>query len=117
MLSGRRLTNEQVKQALVQLIHELRGGVTPVVAEDEPELPFAVGQEVEFLVGNFRRHWRVLFNEQGPVQRDDLIGVLRTLLHSIEAHAWNTGRGRGYVDFLSSFLRDAHGPPPEYFGG
>jgi hypothetical protein len=27
------------------------------------------------------------------------------LLYSIEAHAWNTGRSRGYVAFLDGFMR------------
>jgi hypothetical protein len=87
----------------------------PLAAENEPEAPFAAGQEVEFLVENIRRHWQLLFREQGPVHRDDLVGIFRTLLHSIEAHARTTGRGRGYVDFLSSFLRGAHGLPPERY--
>jgi len=107
MLSGRRLTNDQTKQALVQLINQLRSGVSPVLPEGEPEVPFAPGQEVEFLVRNIRRHWRKLLNEQGPVSTSDLIGILRTLLHSIEARAWHTGRNRGYVDFLVSFMRSA----------
>ena len=116
MLSGRRLTNEQVKQALVHLINQVRSGVPSLLPENEPEVPFTAGQEVEFLVGNIRRHWSTLFNTLGPVSRDDLVGILRTLLHSIEAHAWNTGRSRGYVDFLVSFMRGAHSPPPGYYG-
>src|SRR5262249_19283838 len=34
------------------------------------------------------------------VATEDLVGILRTLLNSIEAHGWNTGAGRGYVSFL-----------------
>jgi hypothetical protein len=117
-LSGRRLTNAHVKLALAQLINDLRRGVPPAQQDGEPEVPFIAGQEVEFLVWNIRRHWRQLFEDEGPVSRDDLVGILRTLLHSIEAHAWNTGPHRGYVDYLVSFLGRAHGgPPAEYFGG
>lgn len=117
MHSGRRLTNEQVKAAFVQLIHELRRGLPAPLAEGEPDVPFAAGQEVEFLVWNIRRHWRELFHDQGPVSRDDLVGILRTLLHSIEAHAWNTGPRRGYVEFLVSFLEGDRGIPLGDLGG
>ena len=107
--SDGRLTNEQVEAALVRLIDNLRRGLPPALPDGEPEVPFAAGQEVEFLVWNIRRHWRELFDDEGPVSRDDLVGILRTLLHSIEAHAWNTGPHRGYVDFLASFMRSAGG--------
>lgn len=117
-VSGGRLTSKQVEVALVRLINDLRRGVPPAQQDGEPEVPFAAGQEVEFLVWNIRRHWRELFDDEGPVSRDDLVGILRTLLHSIEAQAWNTGPHRGYVDFLVSFLGRAHGGPPAgYLGG
>jgi hypothetical protein len=105
MLSDRRLTNDQTKEALVHLINQLRSGVSPTLAEGDPEVPFAPGQEIDFLVQNIRHHWRKLFNDEGPVSTSDLVGILRTLLYSIEAHAWHTGRSRGYVDFLVSFMR------------
>jgi hypothetical protein len=107
--SQRRLTNEQVGKALVQLVLGLRKGLSPIPTEGEPEVPFAEGNEVAFLVWNIRRHWGLLFQERGPVATDDLIGILRTLLNSIEAHAWNTGPRLGYVDFLWKFM---HGEPP-----
>ena len=42
--------------------------------------------------------------EAGPVDPKDLVGILRTLLHSIEAHAWHRGPERGYVSFLQEFM-------------
>ena len=104
-LSGRLLTNAQVKTAFVQLIGQLRKGVPAALPDGEPEVTFAAGNEVEFLVWNIRRHWRILFQEKGPVSKEDLIGILRTLLYSIEAHAWNTGVARGYVSFLEDFMQ------------
>lgn len=103
-LSNRRLTNDQVKAAFVGLIYHLRAGQPPLLPEGEPDRSLAPGSEVEFLTWNIRRHWGVLFREEGPVSPDDLIGILRTLLYSIEAHAWNKGPDRGYVRFLESFL-------------
>ena len=117
-LSRGRLTNKHVEVALVRLINDLRRGMPTALQDGEPEVPFAAGQEVEFLVWNIRRHWREPLDDEQPVSRDDRVGILRTLLHSIEAHGWNSGPNRGYVEFLASFLGRAHsGPQGGFFGG
>jgi hypothetical protein len=103
-LSHEQLTNAQVKTAFVQLIEQLRSGQPGPLAEGELEIVFAAGKEVESLIWNIRRHWRILVEEVGPVAADDLIGILRTLLGSIEAHGRNTGAARGYVHFLVGFM-------------
>ena len=103
MASNRTLTNEQVRTAFVQLIGELRGGMAAALPEDAPEVAFAPGKEVEHLVWNIRRRWRLMFGEYGAVATSDLIGILRTLLYSMEAQAWDRGASRGYVDFLYHF--------------
>jgi hypothetical protein len=104
LLSNRSLTNAQVREALTRLIAHLREGHPALLPEEEPEMLFVSGVEIEFLVWNIRRHWRQLFQEEGPVSHPDLIGILRTLLHSIEAHAWHTGPSLGYVAFLEDFM-------------
>ncbi len=104
--SGRRLTNDQVKTAFETLVRHLRDGQPALLPEGSPEVTFEAGAEVEFLVWNIRRHWGIAVERYGPVKTEDLIGILRTLLYSIEAHAWNTGRSLGYVAFLYKFIRD-----------
>jgi hypothetical protein len=54
---------------------------------------------------NIRSHWTLFFEDEHAVAVSDLIGVLRTLLNSIEAHEWHTGRDRGYVAFLDDFMQ------------
>jgi hypothetical protein len=103
-LSDKKLTNEQVRAALTRLIEELRAGTPPLLPEGTPEMFFTPGKEVEFLVWNIRTFWRSLFEREGFVAADDLVGILRTLLYSIEAHEWNTGPNLGYVAFLDEFL-------------
>jgi hypothetical protein len=103
--SERRLTNDQVRQALIRLIKHLHQGQPALLAEGEPAVSFQSGNEVEYLAWNIRRHWGLLFEEEGPVSNEDLIGILRTLLYSIQAHGWNTGASRGYVDFLDGFIQ------------
>jgi hypothetical protein len=106
LVSGRRLSNDQVQAAFTSLIQHLRDGQPPLLGDDPIDVPFAAGAEVEFLVYNIRRHWAVVFERAGFVNTEDLIGILRTLLHSMKAHAWNTGRDRGYVAFLYKFMSE-----------
>jgi hypothetical protein len=104
LLSQEHLTNPQTREAFVQLIKHLQDGHPAALTEAEAALSYAPGAEVQYLIWNIRRHWGLLFDEQGPVSTEDLIGILRTLLNSIEAHAWNTGAARGYVVFLKGFM-------------
>jgi hypothetical protein len=101
--SDRKLTNEQVRQAFVQLIERLRHHSLAVIAEVEPEAQAEPGT-VEDVVLRIRRGWQDLFTQRQPCSRDDMIGILRMLLFSIEAQGWNSGPGRGYLVFLEKFL-------------
>lgn len=115
-LSNRTLTNAQVEAAFVELIKELRAGAPATLPTDAPEVAYASGNEVAYLKWNIRRHWGLLFEEVGPVAGSDLVGILRTLLYSIEAQAWARGAARGYVDFLYHFMQEmsfAPRPLPE----
>jgi hypothetical protein len=102
--SQHKLTNSQVKAAFEQLIRELRGGAPALPEVDTPQLSFEPGKEVEYLVWNIREHWARLFASVGRVGAADLIGILRTLLASMEVHALRTGSSRGYVAFLPGFI-------------
>lgn len=102
-LSRRQLTNEQVHAALIQLIKYLRRGQPILLPEGTPDLVYSPDKAVEYIMWNIRRHWGELFTDVGPVARDDLDGILRTLLFSMEAQAWD--RPGGYVDFLYHFMQ------------
>jgi hypothetical protein len=102
--SGRRLTNEQAREAFVTLIKALRSGAPAELGDDEPDLEYLAGQEVPYLIWNIRAHWTDFVLDHGPVATEDWIGILRTLLYSIESHGWHTGSGRGYLAFLEGFI-------------
>ena len=103
-ISGRRLTNDHVKTALTRLVQRLRRGELATLPADSPEMPFSPDQICEYLIWNIRRYWTDLVARHGTVRGDDFVGILRTLLHSIEAQAWRTGPDLGYVAFLEEFL-------------
>jgi hypothetical protein len=107
VLSGHRLTNDQVQRTFVNLVRQLRKGRAPAPTAGETGLTYTEGGEEEWLAWNLRRHWAVLAERGHPVGRDDLIGILRTLLYSIKAHAWNTGPMSGYVHFIEGFMKRA----------
>jgi hypothetical protein len=103
-LSNRTLTNRHVKTAFVFIIEDIRNGSPALLPEDTPPVAYTSGVEVEYLIWNIRRHWRLLVEDIGPVRSDDFVGILRTLLYSIEAHAWHTGEHRGYVHFIEGHI-------------
>ncbi|MFL5338634.1 MAG: hypothetical protein ACJ8F7_00570 [Gemmataceae bacterium] len=108
-LSRRTLTNATLKAVLIDLVKRLRQGLPAALADSEPDLAYSKETEHEYLVWVIRRQWRSALEKYGAASPDDLIGILRTLLNSIEAHRWNTGEARGYVDFLVKFMK---GQPP-----
>jgi hypothetical protein len=61
---------------------------------------------VGFVVWNIRGGWGIAFEQYGPISRDDLAGICRTLLYSIEAHAALTPGG--YLGFLQRFYGEDH---------
>ncbi len=105
-LSGRRLTNDHVKTALTRLAQQLRRGESATLPADSPEMPFSPDQICEYVIWNIRRYWTDLVAQYGTVRGDDFVGILRTLLRSIESRAWHTGPDLGYVAFLEEFLGD-----------
>ncbi len=107
VLSERRLTNDAVRRTFVELIYLLRSKVSAALPEGAPEVVFDLADPVPYLSYKIRLAWRTVQQESGPVRNDDWIGILRTLLNSIEAHAWNSGASRGYVVFLENFIPKA----------
>lgn len=100
--SKRWLTNMQVRSALVTLIRHLRDGGPPSLADGEPEVPFSVERASECVFYNVRKSWRQLADNGEGIAASDYIGIARTLLYSIEAHAALTPGG--YVKFIEGFM-------------
>jgi hypothetical protein len=102
VMSDHELTNTQAQSAFTDLVFALRAGKPPVLSPDEPDAGYGAAGWAAILIWNIRRAWTDHFDRHGPVHREHLIGVLRTLLYSIEAHA-SRSRG-GYLGFIERFL-------------
>ena len=107
--SHRTLSNRTVEAAFVELVRGLRDGLSPTPVDDEPKVLYTKETERESIVWNIRHHWSIMFERGDTVATEDLIGILRTLLYSIRAHAANTGPSMGYVHFLYNLM---NGTPP-----
>lgn len=98
---GDRLSNRDVQHALEQLVIHLQKGHPVVLDDAELAAESEVATNVELVMHGIRRQWVRLFQEFGLVHRDDLIGICRTLLYSIEAHR---SISQGYINFLKKFM-------------
>lgn len=104
MVSERTLTDRDVEAALVRLVTQMRQGPLPPLSDsDEPVM--TAGEWDEAIILMIRRHWRNLQEEGRLPARDDLIGVLRTILHSIEVWRSKSMHSQAYLRFLEGFMK------------
>ncbi|MBN2293121.1 MAG: hypothetical protein JXM70_11885 [Pirellulales bacterium] len=105
-ITDKNLTDENVWDILAEMIARLRKGALP-------ELPSLSGEEQyvfdvdDFMMMNIQGHWQAYFEDHEAIGRDSLIGVLRTILGSIEVHSSHSHGSTGYLDFLADFLKRA----------
>jgi hypothetical protein len=101
VMTNRKLTDRMVASALERLVRQMRQG-TLMPPEGTDQLEVREGQEVDLIVTNIRRNLQYL--EPRP-NHDQMIGVLRTLLGSIELRRTPNPQGRGYLSFIEGFLK------------
>ena len=103
VISGRELTDRVVESALVDMIMALRRNTLPPL-DDEPDSSYTTHSDKDLVCWCIRGNWRELYCTEPPLGRDKLVGVLRTILGSIEV--WKSaGRdSRGYLNYIEGFL-------------
>lgn len=106
VMTERELTDRQVKSALRSLIQELRSGPYQP-AERRKVIDIIPGQETQLLTWNIRRNWDILFASKPRHSNADLVGILRTILSSIEIWSTPSPDSRGYLNYLEGFLTEA----------
>ena len=82
----------------------MREGPLPPLTETNV-VTVTEGDEEELVVANICRNWRILEEEGALPGRDDLIGVLRTILHSIEVWRSQSLHSQGYLRYVEGFLK------------
>src|SRR5262249_4247878 len=104
VLTGRLLTDRHVQAALERLVVGLRAGGLPPL-EEGTTVHYTRGREVDLLVDHIRRSWRELFATYPNPGLDNQVGVLRTLLSSVDTWGTRSPDSRGYLNFVEGFLR------------
>ena len=104
VVSGRKITDDDVEHDLNQLIVDLGGAPVaelmyspPDSEEEEPRRGHA-GALILF-------RWRDLREEGKLPSRDDLIGVLRSILGSLQTWRTRSASSRGYLNYLEGFMQ------------
>jgi hypothetical protein len=103
VMSHRELTDRQVEVALTRLIGDLRrDGYQPAEHRDmvtvEPET------YMDLVIWSIRRNWDDLFHEQPRHSGAELVGILRTILGSLETWSTPSPESRGYLNYIEGFL-------------
>lgn len=101
--TGRRLTDREVRRALVTLIEQLRhGGAT---ASDTSQAGrIASGEPGDLVVQLVRLQWQNLAEGGAHPGRDNLIGIVRTILASVETRKSVNPQSQNYLQFIEGFL-------------
>lgn len=103
VILDRQLTDDVVESAIERLVLLMRQGTLP----PPPEIGIipATEDDEDLVITNIRRGWEDLRQQGRLPGRDDLIGVLRTILHSIEFWRSKGLHSQGYLRFIEDFLK------------
>jgi hypothetical protein len=100
--SGRKLTDAEVEEHLEALIAAMR--IKPAAELIYPgnvaDTDLPDGWVAEMIL----RQWEELLEAGGLPPRDDLIGILRSILGSLETWRSRSAGSRGYLHFLEGFV-------------
>src|SRR5512133_282710 len=104
VMCDRVLTDDQVEAAIERLVTLMRQGPLPPLSETG-SVTLTEGDEEELVIANIRRNWQIMAEEGTLPGRDDLIGILRTILHSIEVWRSQSLHSQGYLRYVEGFLK------------
>lgn len=103
--SKRKLTDAEVESALRRLILQLRRGSQPSLDDASPgESETAPSLEEEMVLLHIRLNWQRMQESGALPGRDTLVGVLRSILGSIETWKHAGAESRGYLEYIEGFL-------------
>ena len=106
VISDRTLTDSSVEAALESMIIRMRQRALPSLSEfDDASIRDDSGGDL--VVWNILRNWKYVAEQQQLPVRDELIGILRTILHSLEIWRSESLHSRGYLHYLEGFLKQA----------
>jgi hypothetical protein len=104
VMCDRELTDDEVEAAIERLVLRLREGPLPPPGEMDV-VTITEGGEEDLVIANIRRNWRIMGEKESLPGRDDLVGVLRTILHSIAIWRSQSLHSQGYLRYVEGFMK------------
>jgi hypothetical protein len=104
VMCDRELTDDEVEAAIERMVIQMRQGSLPPLSETGT-LTLTDGGEEDLVIANIRRNWRIMAEAETLPGRDDLIGMLRTILHSIQVWRSQSLHSQGYLRYVEGFMK------------
>ena len=104
-MCDRELTDDEVEAAIERLVIQMREGPLPPVPESNVITITEDGEE-DLVIENIRRNWQILEEKGSLPARDDLIGILRTILNSIEIWRSQSLHSQSYLRYIEGFMKN-----------
>ncbi len=108
VVTDRTLVDQTVASALKSLIRQLRRGSLPPLS-DTDEIVYEPGQEKDLLITNIRHRWANHFATEWQPSPDKLVGILRSMLGSLETMTSPGPKSQSYLKHLAGFLTNKLG--------
>ena len=103
VITDRKLLDQTAVAAVEKLVRQLRAGTLPPMT-DSDAIQYEVGQEEDLVTESIRRRWIHHFGEEWRPPKGQLIGVLRSILGSIEKVRAPGPRSQSYMHHIAGFL-------------
>ena len=98
IMCDRELTDDE------RLVLWMREGTLPPPIETNV-VTITEGGEEDLVIANIRRNWRIMEEKESLPGQDDLIGVLRTILHSITVWRSQSLHSQSYLRYIEGFMK------------
>lgn len=103
--SGRKLTDAEVEEQIEGLITALRMKPAAELIYPSPETKAEIPDG--WVIISVLQYWEEMIDAGGLPVRDDLIGILRSILGSLQTWRSRSASSRGYLHYLEGFLNEA----------
>jgi hypothetical protein len=114
VMTDHKLLDHTVVAAIEKLIRQMRAAASPPLS-DGAEIHYEVGLEEDLVVENIRRSLAKHYQTEWKPSKDQRIGVLRTILGSIEKMRGPGPRSQSYMHHIAGFLTKQIGVKVESF--
>lgn len=106
VMTDRELTDWEVVTSIKNLIRELRSK-SYQLAEEGDEARVESSDETDMVQWSIKHNWDNLFTEHPRHSDTELVGILRTILGSVEVWSTYSPNSRGYLNYIEGFLSKA----------